>query len=101
MSIPFTEYVLPNGEKRPLNMPAEDSVEAIAKDLISNGAKFEIEVLRTGEVSMTCEIEDVEDEDCVLAWEIVPNNVMEVRKAVKRLVLEAGERYEPNRHSNN
>jgi len=55
MSIPFTQYLRPDGRKAfvTIDMPAE--VEAIASELIKNGYHFDIEELTTGAVSMTCE----------------------------------------------
>lgn len=54
MSIPFTQFILPNGERRPRTFNADREVEALADELIAAGYRFEVEVLRTGQVHLDC-----------------------------------------------
>jgi hypothetical protein len=51
--VPFTQYILPNGKKRDLLMPASPEVMNKAGKILAEGYRFEIEILRTGEVSAT------------------------------------------------
>lgn len=55
MSIPFTQYLRPTGQPKAVEVDRPDAIERKARDLIAAGCVFEIEVLTTGEVSMTCE----------------------------------------------
>ncbi len=52
MSIPFTEYMLPNGRTRQQIIDRPKEIEERAHRLIQAGVKFEIEVLTTGQISM-------------------------------------------------
>jgi len=52
--ITFTQYLLPNGEKRPVSIVRPEEIEALAEKVRSIGARFEIECLRTGDVSLEC-----------------------------------------------
>jgi len=53
MSIPFTQYLRPDGRTRPVTVDRPADIEALAKKVIDKGWTFCIEELRTGEVSMT------------------------------------------------
>ena len=80
----FTQYMMPDGRAKPVTITRPDTVEAEATRLSSLGVRFEIEVLPTGEVSMTAErTSDGEVE--VLAIEVVENGPP-VPCAVDRLV---------------
>lgn len=61
MSIPFTQYILPNGRRRHEEIDRPDEVEAIAKRFIDSGGRYECEVLTTGHVSLTA-VKDVDGE---------------------------------------
>lgn len=52
----FTQYLLPNGEKRPMNTERSADIEAKAAELVRRGCFFEIEILRTGLVNMDCQL---------------------------------------------
>lgn len=92
MSIPFTQYLRPNGKRCDITVDRPPEVEEVARVLLKAGIVFEAEVLTTGHVSLTAETrdEDDPDEDEVLAHEIVPNGP-EVLDAVDRLVAAAAE----------
>lgn len=54
MSIPFTQYLLPDGRKQRIEIDMPNDVEEKAMRLLKDGCYFDIEVLTTGEISMTC-----------------------------------------------
>jgi len=80
-SIPFTQYLRPNGRARTIEIDRAPEIIKKARFLVSRFCSFEAEVLVTGECSFTCETTDGE----VLAIEVVPNGP-EVLAAVDRLV---------------
>jgi hypothetical protein len=82
MSIAFTQYLRPNGRAAPVSIDMSPETEALAAELGGAGYRFEIEVLRTGDVSMDCS----RGPDDVLAIEVVPNGPAVV-EAVERLVV--------------
>jgi hypothetical protein len=83
MSIPFTQYILPNGRQQQIEIGMSPDVEEKAHELIKRGCHFDAEILTTGEVSFTCErCEDL------LSQEICENGPP-VIEAVRKLVEEA------------
>ena len=54
MSIMFTQFLRPNGRPIVNTIDASPELETLAHNLIENGARFEIEVLTTGEIFMEC-----------------------------------------------
>jgi enoyl-CoA hydratase/carnithine racemase len=86
--IPFTQYLMPDGERRKQFFDRPPEVETKAKRLIASGAVFESEVLTTGLVSLTCELLDEEE---TLAHEICAKGP-DVLDAIDRLVNRAYER---------
>ena len=84
MSIPFTQFHLPNGQRTLQQVDRPEIIELIAHGLIARGVRFEIEILRTGEVSMEAVIGD----DTTLAIDIVKNGP-DVPLAVDRLIQTA------------
>lgn len=89
-TVEFTEYVLPNGAKRPYTIDVPDEVAARAREIKARGFHFDIEILMTGHISMTIESndDDVLDEEGAVAHRIVPNGP-EVYTAVLALVDDA------------
>lgn len=70
--IPFTQYLRPDGRKRAVETDRPESVERDAHKFIAAGGVYEIEVLRTGHVSLTAAFplaDGVED----IATELAPN----------------------------
>jgi len=57
-SIPFTQYLRPNGRTTSVSIQRPDDVTTKAFALIGAGYRFEIEELVTGHVSMTVEYPD-------------------------------------------
>lgn len=87
--IPFTQYLLPDGRKRPqwIERPAE--IETLAARFIAAGGRYECEMLTTGEVSFTAVLDD---DDPPVAIEVcsngpdVPGKVDDlIRNSVARL----------------
>lgn len=66
MSIPFTQYKLPNGHPVPVAIDRPAEIEAMADRFIQAGGRYECEMLTTGEVSFTAvkDEEDIEIEVC-------------------------------------
>lgn len=90
IAIVFTQFVRPHGERRAESVRRPQPVEDAARKLVEAGCRFEIEVLRTGEVSM--EVMGP-DEDDSLWIEVCPNGPA-VPEAVDRLVEKASEVWE-------
>jgi hypothetical protein len=95
MSIPFTQYLRPDGRKRPVLIERPAEIEALAKAIIDAGYRFEIEELTTGEASMEI-LKDVPDPDIndSLAMEICPNgptvgDVLGVPESVDKMIRDA------------
>ncbi len=83
-SIPFTQFVRPDGRRRDIEITRPAEMVARARALIEKGLAFEAEVLTTGEVSLT--VADHENEEDI-AIEITPNG--HICEAVDRLIESA------------
>lgn len=85
MAIPFTQYILPDGRKREeaIERPAE--IEALADKFIKAGGRYECEILRTGEVSLTAVFCDDDGDEQDVEIEVCANGPA-VRDAVDALV---------------
>lgn len=84
-TIPFTQFLLPDGRKAPLTVDCSVEVASVAESVIADGYEFQIEILTTREVSMTC-FDPQEEED--IAIEVCPNGPG-IEEAVGRLVKQA------------
>jgi hypothetical protein len=80
MSIPFTQYLRPDGRKRAMTIDMDKEIEDKAQLLIAKGLHFDIEELTTGLISMTCG-----DSEEIISMEVCPNGP-EVVESVKKLV---------------
>lgn len=88
-TIPFTQYLLPDGRQRRVAAPVSAQIASAAERFIESGGWFEAEILTTGHVSLTaCKVVDHESRDVEI--EVVPNGP-EVSVAVERLVRKASE----------
>jgi len=67
MSIPFTQYIRPNGHKKQIIINRPEEIEKLAKTLIAEGVHFDVEILTNDMVSMTAE-----KDDKVLSIELSP-----------------------------
>ena len=76
-AIKFTQYLRPNGRKRPIEIERPEDTAQKADYLVEKGCWFDIEELTTGMISATVEHEarnEDEDEDgWTLAHELGPN----------------------------
>ncbi len=61
MTIPFTQYLMPDGRKREGGFDRPPEVEAVAHELLALGVHFDAEVLSTGHLSLTAEHDDLDD----------------------------------------
>jgi len=93
MSIPFTQYLLPDGRRIRIEIDRPEDVERKAMALIEFGASFESEVLSTGHVSIECVRPSVygSNNPTTFALVICPNGEA-VPDAVDRLVERAFQR---------
>ena len=84
MSIPFTQYLLPNGRRRSVEVERTPDIEELAELFIASGGRYECEILTTGEVSLTAAKDvDGEDQDVVI---IVCSNGPEIPAKIDELV---------------
>ena len=84
MTIPFTQYLRPNGRKQQVEWDGTDEQEKLASEFIARGGWYECEELSTGHASLTaCFIVDDEPQD--IAIEVVMNGPAVV-DAVDRLI---------------
>lgn len=89
--IPFTQFVMPHGRERKGSFTRPEPICAVARAVIQAGARFEIEMLSTGDVSMTVEHPEYEDEDRgPVAIEVCANGP-EVHETIDRLVMVAAQ----------
>lgn len=87
MSIPFTQYLRPDGRQRPCSIERPGVIEEMAKAVIAAGYAFTVEELSTGEVSLeACRDSD----ESVLASEICDNGPP-ILAAVDKLMRDAYE----------
>ena len=86
--IEFTQYMLPDGRKRQQWISRSPEIEHLAALLRGAGCVFEIEVLRTGLISMSVERLDKDGEVQVLSQKICMNGLA-VPAAVDEMVQEA------------
>lgn len=88
----FKQYLRPDGRQRHVYASRDGAVSVQVARLRSlAGVTFEVEVLRTGEVSLTAEKYDEEDELIPVAHEIVANEEGAVLSAIDRLVGHAAD----------
>lgn len=81
--IPFTQYKLPHGQPVGTWIFMHDDVCELADAIMALGYRFEVELLTTGEVSMS--IHDIAEELDV-ASELCRNAPGEIRFTVERMI---------------
>lgn len=85
--IPFTQFMLPDGRRVETSISRPTAIGDTAQRLIESGHEFQVEMLTTGEISVTCfNVADEQD----IAIEICPNGP-EVPLAVDKVVAAAAE----------
>lgn len=85
MSIPFTQYLRPNGKMVDVFIDRPRDIELKAQEIIAKGFRFECEELTTGHVSLT--ISDDEKDHAIkicMNGPLVPETV---DKLIKEFVL--------------
>lgn len=85
MSIPFTQYLLPDGRRRDEAIDRPGEIEAIANRFIAAGGRYECEILTTGEVSLTA-VKEVDGEEQDVGIVLCPNAPGAVGPKVDELV---------------
>lgn len=85
MSIPFTQYLLPYGRTKTVTIDMPEDVQNKADFLLKSGCHFDIEILTTGFVSMTCERGD--DLVSIQICENGPAVVESVRKLIDEATI--------------
>ena len=88
MLIPFTQYLLPDGETRPMTIELDGDAANKAEEILDSGKyRFEIEMLRTSQISITCfdtnKEEDVSIEVCANGPPVVDATVRMIETAHK------------------
>jgi hypothetical protein len=91
MTIPFTQYLRPNGRRRDVEIDRPSDIQALARRFIESGGRYECEHLTTGEASLTA-VKEIDGEEQDIAIEVVPNGP-EVPAAVDRLVRASAARF--------
>lgn len=90
MSIPFTQFCLPNAKRINVSIDRPSHIEAKASRLIVDGHYFEIEKLRNGMVNMDCQ--DAKGE---LVASALSSDGPGIPDSIDELVLAAFERTYP------
>lgn len=92
MDVHFTQFLRPDGRRRPNTIDRPDDIGLAAQELVAAGCHLDIEELQTGDISMSVEREDDEGETEVLSNRVcdngppVPVNVDEmIREAHAKL----------------
>jgi len=94
MSILFTQYKLPRGQREHVTFDATPEIEEKAHALLDHGFHFDVELLMTGMVSMTCEYtSDYTDDVGPVAIEISPNGPG-IDQYVNKLVTDAYDKWQ-------
>ena len=89
MSIQFTQFLLPAGRQRKIEIDRPVEIEALATELVEAGNRFEIEMLNDYKtISMTIEDDDEDGENIVRGMEIVENGP-DVLNAIDKMVRAA------------
>jgi hypothetical protein len=87
MSIPFTQYLRPNGQRVTVEIDRPAEIEQLAHQFIAAGGRYECEELTTGHASLTAVHPNCDYGDCAI--EIVVNGrgwLSKVPAAVDRVV---------------
>jgi hypothetical protein len=88
MSIPFTQYLRPDGRRRDEAIDRSAEVEALADKFIAAGGRYECEVLTTGHVSLTAAY-DVNGEQQDIAIKVFTQRPGLIGEKVDELVRES------------
>lgn len=90
--IPFTEFVRPLGRRKEILLPCSKEAEALAKELLKAGFRFEAELLTTREISLT--VSTIEkDYDIEVFWPKQGAGLEQITEAVSALITRAHEKF--------
>ena len=90
MAIPFTQYMLPNGTPKRIEIDRPPGIEAKADSILATGKyRFEAEVLTTGEVSLTTFNLETEENDAIEVCTNSPKVLDAVDKMISNFPLTA------------
>lgn len=84
MAIPFTQYCFPDGRREAVEIHLAEDVETKAHKLIEAGYRFEVEILRTNQVSATI-VHPSDEYDAAIT--ICPNGP-EIFRAITKMIVE-------------
>lgn len=88
MTIPFTQYMMPNGFKNPVEISLDEETEAKAQQILAKGYRFECEMLsdyRTCSFSITHPtLDEGEPYDVVTA---IATNGPGIRQTITHMIM--------------
>jgi len=84
MAIPFTQYCLPDGKQKAVEIHLSKEIENKAHKLIEKGYRFEVELLCTEQVSATI-VHPSDEYDAAIT---ICNNGPDVPKAISKMIAE-------------
>jgi hypothetical protein len=86
--IPVTQYLLPDGRRRQETYKTEDAdLNQKAQNIINRGWRFEVEILRTGDVSLT--VTDPDEDGFDIEIEVFKNEPGKADDAMKAVIARA------------
>lgn len=85
MKLWFTQYMLPDGRRKPIETEVSDDLRDKVQAILDAGLKFEIEILRNGMVSAT--ICDHDNDMGDLAYSITSNGPA-VTEGIEKMIRE-------------
>ena len=91
--IEFTQFLMPDGRQATNTIQRPDPIADKAAELVSAGCRLEIEMLTTGQISMS-----VEHGDDTWAIEITPND-SKVVAGVDKIICDAYHRLQSRKRS--
>lgn len=84
MNIEFTQFFLPNGRREQVTTEVSDDLRDKVDQILENGFRFEIEVLRTGHVSATIN-DPIGERDAAFS---ITTNGPEVQAGIEKMIRE-------------
>jgi len=90
VSIPFTQYLMPDGRKQRIEIDMPDDIERMASAVLTSDGYFEAEVLPTAQVALYAYLHSYTpgEDDNLLSMQVVENGPPVV-PAVENLVKAA------------
>ena len=85
----FTQYLRPDGRTKRIKVERPENVETLARELVEGGAKFELEQLTTGQVSLECLIPESETREIQTLSSALCDNGPGILDAVDDLIQRA------------